>query len=46
MKISTSRLKTILAIGENLNIEFKRADDGPKDDTFASARPRVGIGMS
>ena len=36
MKISTSRLKTILAIGENLNIEFKRAADGPKADTFES----------
>ena len=36
MKISPSKLKTLLTIGENLNIEFKRAGDGPKADTFES----------
>ena len=36
MKITTSKLKTLLTIGENLNIEFKRAGDGPKVDTFES----------
>ena len=36
MKITTSKLKTLLAIGENQNIEFKRAADGPKADTFES----------
>ena len=36
MKISPSKLKTILTIGENLNIEFKQAGDGPKADTFES----------
>lgn len=36
MKITTSKLKTLLTIGENLNIEFKRAADGPKADTFES----------
>ena len=36
MKITSSRINTLLAIGENLNIEFKRAGDGPKADTFES----------
>ena len=36
MKITSSRIATLLAIGENLNIEFKRACDGPKADTFES----------
>ncbi len=36
MKITTSKLRTLLVIGENLNIEFKRAGDGPKADTFES----------
>ena len=34
MKITTAKLRTLLAIGENANIEFKRAGDGPKPDTF------------
>ena len=34
MKITASRLSTLLAIGENMNIEFKKASDGPKADTF------------
>ena len=34
MKITSSRINTLLTIGENLNIEFKRAGDGPKADTF------------
>ena len=36
MKITSSRITTLLTIGENLNIEFKRAGDGPKADTFES----------
>ena len=36
MKITSSRIATLLAIGENQNIEFKRACDGPKADTFES----------
>ena len=36
MKITSAKLKTLLAVGENLNIEFKRAGDGPKADTFES----------
>lgn len=36
MKITASRINTLLTIGENLNIEFKRAGDGPKADTFES----------
>ena len=36
MKITPSRINTLLTIGENLNIEFKRAGDGPKSDTFES----------
>lgn len=36
MKITPSRINTLLAIGENLNIEFKRAGGGPKADTFES----------
>ena len=36
MKISPSKLKTILTVGENLSIEFKQAGDGPKADTFES----------
>ena len=36
MKITSSRITTLLTIGENLNIEFKRAADGPKTDTFES----------
>ena len=36
MKITASRLSTLLAIGENMNIEFKKASDGPKADTFES----------
>ena len=36
MKISASKLKTLLVVGENQNIEFKRAGDGPKADTFES----------
>ena len=36
MKITTSKLRTLLVVGENLNIEFKRAGDGPKADTFES----------
>ena len=30
MKITSSRITTLLTIGENLNIEFKRAGNGPK----------------
>ena len=29
-------MSTLLAIGENMNIEFKKASDGPKSDTFES----------
>ena len=36
MKIMPSRVNTLLTIGENLNIEFKRASGGPKADTFES----------
>jgi len=36
MKISASRIASLLTIGENLNIEFKKASDGPKADTFES----------
>ena len=36
MKITSSRITTLLTIGENLNIEFKRAGNGPKNDTFES----------
>lgn len=36
MKITPARINTLLTIGENLNIEFKRAGDGPKADTFES----------
>ncbi len=36
MKITPSRINTLLTIGENMNIEFKRAGDGPKADTFES----------
>ncbi len=36
MKITSSRINTLLTIGENLNIEFKRAGDEPKADTFES----------
>ncbi|MBR1587643.1 MAG: putative DNA binding domain-containing protein [Kiritimatiellae bacterium] len=36
MKITASKLRTLLIVGENLNIEFKRASDGPKADTFES----------
>jgi len=36
VKITSSRINTLLTIGENLNIEFKRAGDGPKADTFES----------
>ena len=36
MKITPSRINTLLTIGEKLNIEFKRAGDGPKADTFES----------
>ena len=36
MKIMVSKLRTLLIVGENLNIEFKRASDGPKADTFES----------
>ena len=36
MKITTSKLRSLLVVGENLNIEFKRAGDGPKADTFES----------
>ena len=36
MKITPSRINTLLTIGEDLNIEFKRAGDGPKADTFES----------
>lgn len=36
MKITPSRINTLLTIGETLNIEFKRAGDGPKADTFES----------
>ena len=36
MKITPSRINTLLTIGGNLNIEFKRAGDGPKADTFES----------
>lgn len=33
---AASKLKTLLIVGENLNIEFKRASDGPRADTFES----------
>lgn len=36
MKITSSRIKTLLTIGESQGIEFKRAADGPKADTFES----------
>ena len=36
MKITPSRIKTLLTIGESQGIEFKRAADGPKADTFES----------
>ena len=36
MKITSSRITTLLTIGENLNIEFKWAGNGPKADTFES----------
>ena len=36
MEITPARINTLLTIGENLNIEFKRAGDGPKADTFES----------
>jgi predicted HTH transcriptional regulator len=36
VKITPSRINTLLTIGENLNTEFKRAGDGPKADTFES----------
>ncbi len=36
MKITSSRITTLLTIGENLNIGFKRVGDGPKADTFES----------
>ena len=36
MKITSSRITTLLTIGENLNIEFKRVGNGPKTDTFES----------
>ena len=36
MKITVSKLRTLLIVGENLNIEFKRASGGPKSDTFES----------
>ena len=36
MKITSSRITTLLTIGENLNIEFKRASNGPKADAFES----------
>jgi len=36
VKITPSKINTLLTIGENLNIEFKRAGDGPKADTFES----------
>ena len=36
MKITSSRITTLLTIGENLNIEFKRAGNGPKADAFES----------
>lgn len=35
-KITASRIASLLAIGENQNIEFKRAADGPKSDTLES----------
>ena len=41
MKITSSRINTLLVIGENLNIEFKRASDGPKTDTFESVCGRI-----
>ena len=41
VKITSSRINTFLAIGENLNIEFKRAGDGPKSDTFESVCGRI-----
>ena len=36
MRISPSKLKTILTIGENLNIEFKQAGDEPKNPIIAN----------
>jgi len=41
VKITSSRINTLLAIGENLNIEFKCAGDGPKDNTFESVCGRI-----
>ena len=41
MKITVSKLRTLLIVGENLNIEFKRASDGPKADTFESVCGRI-----
>lgn len=36
MKITASRITSLLTVGENLNVEFKKASDGPKADTFES----------
>ena len=41
VKITPSRINTLLTIGENLNIEFKCAGDGPKADTFESVYGRT-----
>ena len=36
MKISASKLHTLLIAGESAAIEYKRCDEGPKADTFES----------
>ena len=36
MKISASKLHTLLIAGENAAIEYKRCGEGPKADTFES----------
>ena len=36
MKITPLSIDTLLAIGENLNIDFKRAGDGPKNPIVAN----------
>lgn len=34
--MTTHEVQTLLTIGENIVIEFKRAGDGPKWDTYES----------
>ena len=32
--VDESKIRNMLALGENVGIEFKRAGDGPKSDTY------------